>query len=295
MNINDSMLFRWTGYGIEKPEFAHLPAPQRKTLSVEPKLNHKQVDTFLGYLHDALNPKRGLRATVYSAECDKVGRTEPATTPQPCLFFTEQAAGTSEDHWRLYGRLGFGFAKRFIFNLGGRPLIYTSGSNDPVVSAVTSLRKAVAAMNGKKAEAAAKHLELLARFIKTTTLPRLPALERVKTKSEGSKTKVIQKAGAKLDETVPNDSFTDHNPIRFMAEREWRLPVLEKHMEHWEEDALKNCWWFKPEVGKELQVVVVPNNHIFSKAHGCSDLRKLMVGKSGIAVQLLSAQTLRKL
>ena len=290
MNINDSMLFRWVGYDIEYPDDANKPAPHRKPLSVEPKLTKKQGDTYFDYLDDALNPKRGLRVASYS-EFDKVGGAEPSTDPKPCLFFTEQAAGTSERHWRLYGRLGFGFAKRFIFRLGGRPLIYTGGRNDPVVSAVTFLRKNAAGLYDKKGELAKQHLELLARFIKCTRLPRL---ETGKSKIGTGKIKPVFAPPCKLD-ILPNDNFPDYNSIRFLSEREWRLPVNENDSIHWHKDTKSGNpeWWFRAELGMELQLIILPSNYFLTRA--LELVRKRVGGKMAKPIQLISAQVLQKL
>ncbi len=294
MTIHDSMLFRWMGYDIEKPELAKLPAPRREKLTVKPKLTDDQVKVYLNRLRDALNPKIGLKVSPYS-EADAVGKIPPIINPKPCLFFTEQAAGDPEEHWRMYGRLGFGFSKRFIFNSGGRPVIYAGGGKDPVLSAIGILRKALLKSENKKVR---QELETLARFIKCTALSRQQADEAEQEKSEpAAKTK----AGAKeakpkpaVNEKISMKEFREDQPIRFLREREWRLLHREKDTHLWRRVS-ENDVWFTPEAGRELQLIIVPCNLILHAAYEDKDIRKNLRGRSGITAQLISAQALRKL
>jgi hypothetical protein len=294
MNIHDSMLFRWMGYDIEKPELARQPAPRREKLTVKPKLTDKQVEDYLGRLRDALNPKIGLKVSAYS-DADAVGKISPIINPKPCLFFTEQAAGDPEEHWRLYGRLGFGFSKRFIFNCGGRPVIYAGGSKDPVLSAIGVLRKALLKSKSQKVR---QELETLARFIKCTALSREQAGKDEQAKD---KTGEKAKAGAKeakakpvINEQVSMNEFPEAQPIRFLREREWRLLHRESDTQHWRVSA-HGSTWFIPEAGQELQLIIVPCNLILHEAYEDKDIRKNLTGRSGITAQLISAQALRKL
>ena len=292
MNIHDSMLFRWMGYDIEKPEFKNEPAPRRPKLTVKPNLTDGQIDDYLNRLRDALNPAIGLKVSKYS-EADAVGKIAPITTPKACLFFTEQAAGDPEEHWRLYGRLGFGFSKRFIFNCGGRPVIYAGGGKDPVLSAVSALRKALLKSKSQKVR---QELETLARFIKCTAMSREPA-----SKSEQTQAKPATKAGTKeakpkrvVNEHIDMKEFPEAQPIRFLREREWRLLYRENDTQRWRVDA-KGDSWFVPEPGKELQLIIVPCNLILHAAYEDDKIRDKLRGRSGITAQLISAQALRRL
>jgi hypothetical protein len=294
MTIHDSMLFRWMGYDIEKPELARQPAPRREKLTVKPKLTDDQVQVYLNRLRDALNPKIGLKVSAYSP-ADAVGKISPIINPKPCLFFTEQAAGDPEEHWRLYGRLGFGFSKRFIFNCGGRPVIYAGGSKDPVLSAIGVLRKALLKSKSQKAR---QELETLARFIKCTALSREQA---GKAEQEKDKTGEKAKTGAKeakakpvIYDQISMNEFPEAQPIRFLREREWRLLHRESDTQRWRV-AANGSTWFIPEAGKELQLIIVPCNLILHEAYEDDKIRKNLTGRSGITAQLISAQALRKL
>ena len=289
MNISDSMLFRWVGYGIERPQSKHLPAPKRSELDIKADLSNGEFQEYIKYLKAAFDPDKGLAVCGYSKN-DAVGNVPPKPVPKPCLFFTEQAAGTSENHWSRYGRLGFGFSKRFIYRCGGRPVIYTTGKNDdPVADAVDSLRKIKNQIPGSANQVEmGRHLEVLARYIKCTKIPG-PKKEEPKRQ--------------KRNRTIPSEyqwcDFPNHNPIQFLGEREWRLLVdeSEKRFVRAEKNNHEIEWWFRPEIGRELQVIVVPNNYFIKVAMECESIRTRLLGKGkhDKPIQLISAQALQKL
>ena len=296
MTIHDSMLFRWMGYDIEKPELARQPAPLRKKLTVKPKLTDDQVKVYLNRLRDALNPKIGLKVSAYS-EADAVGKIPPIINPKPCLFFTEQAAGDPEEHWRLYGRLGFGFSKRFVFNCGGRPVIYAGGSKDPVLTSIGYLRQTLSKKFKDRHKIRAE-FETLARFIKCTTLTReTEVLAKQKQAEPEAKSKTAQKktkVGSETSELINPLEFPEAQPIRFLREREWRLLHRDSDKQRWRV-AADGSTWFIPEAGKELQLIIVPCNLILHEAYEDKKIREKLTVRSGITAQLISAQALRKL
>lgn len=290
MEISDSMVFRWVGYGIERPRSRHLPANKRKPLEDKANLTDTQIGQYLKYLQDALDPKKGLKVGPYSAN-DSVGSAKPSPTPFPCLFFTEQAAGTSEQHWNLYGRLGFGFSKRFIYHCGGRPVIYTPGdAKDPIVQAVEYFRQLQLKMQEKGWEDFGRHLEFLARFIKCSMLP-------IAQKEKAPPAKAPAKRTAKSE--FQQCDYPRHYPIQFLSEREWRLLVVEgggsKRFHRIEGTGTDAGWWFRPKLGHELQVIILPSNYFLKIAMNCDLIRKQLSGNSKQPVQLISAQALQKL
>lgn len=290
MNIHDSMLFRWMGYDIEKPDLAKLPAPRRKLLTIKPNLTDNQVTVYLNRLRDALNPKVGLRVSAYS-DADAVGKVTPIFNPKPCLFFTEQAAGDPEEHWRLYGRLGFGFSKRFVFNCGGRPVIYAGGGKDPVLSAISYLRKVLLKSKNSKVQ---QEIETLARFVKCTALSRAQSTEPKPKESKPAEKTKQAKLKQPVNRQISINEFPETKPIHFLREREWRLLHHEKDSQRWRVDE-KGVTWFVPEAGRELQLIIVPCNLILHAAYEDKKIRAKLTGESGITAQLISAQALQKL
>ena len=292
MNVHDSMLFRWAGYDIEEPRQKHLPVPRRKVLTASPKLTDQQIGQYLNYLRDALNPERGLRVSDYNPD-DQVGKHKPLAEPRPCLFFTEQAAGDAEGHWRHYGRLGFGFAKGFIFGLGGRPVIYSGGSKDPVLKSVNSIRNILAGQY-EEGHRIRRDFETLVRFIKLTSMPKREPQEPGPAVPKGKAAAKAAAKGVMAKTMLEQCEFPEHKPIRFLREREWRLIEPEAHTKRWHRDA-EGHLWFAPEAGRELELIILPCNLLLQQV--CNDpfIQKRLTGPTGIMAQPLSVQALRKL
>lgn len=284
MKLNDNMLFRWMGYRIEKPDEADKPAPKRKSLTLRSSLSDEQRQSYLDLLIAALDSARGLRVSEYS-KVDQVGQEAPLFKPRHCLFFTEQAATSSDEHWRLYGRLGMGFSKRAIFKRGGCPVIYTSGRNDQVEKAVHAMRKhfeTVDATHHKALEA----LELIARLVKSTHLPPQPR----KPKDDEDTHAVRRVHGSKS----PNPTaYPLEKSIPFLAEREWRLIAPRRPRDAWHQDGAGHVW-YRPKLGTELQLVILPDNETLARAIECPEIRQQLIAKDRPPVQLITAEVLFK-
>jgi hypothetical protein len=287
MKLNDSMLFRWMGYRIERPHEPDKLAPQRKPLTLRSRLSDDQREQYLDMLRDALDPNCGLMVSEYS-EVDQVSLEGPFLAPRPCLFFTEQAATSSDEHWRLYGRLGMGFSKRAIFKNGGCPVIYTSGRNDQVEKAVHAMRKhfiSVDATHHKAVEA----LELIARLIKSTHMPPNKNSTRKRVVSN-----VGNQANRSHDRKFANPmAYPLEKSIPFLAEREWRLLSPGKTKGAWHL-AVNGQTWYRPKLGTELQLVVLPDNETLAHAIECPKIRENLISKNRPPVQLITAEVLFK-
>lgn len=69
MNIHDSMLFRWIGYDLEKPNFKDEPAPRRPKLTLKPSLTDEQVAAHEDdNIRKNLRGKSGITAQLISAQ-----------------------------------------------------------------------------------------------------------------------------------------------------------------------------------------------------------------------------------
>ena len=287
MKLNDSMLFRWMGYRIERPHDADKLAPKKKPLTLRARLSDDQREQYLDILRDAMDPNRGLMVSEYS-EVDQVGLEGPFLAPRPCLFFTEQAATSSDEHWRLYGRLGMGFSKRAIFKNGGCPVIYTSGRNDPVEKAVSAMRRHFMIVDTTHHKAI-ESLELIARLIKSTHLP-----PNRKGSKRGKSINHEGEAGRSHARKIANPmAFPQEKSIPFLAEREWRLLPPAKMMGAWNRDSNQQTW-YRPKLGTELQLVVLPDNETLAHAIDCPKIRKNLISKNRPPVQLITAEVLFK-
>ncbi len=286
MNLHENMLFRWVGYDIEMGEDqAKRAAPRRQQLPLKSELTDEQRKSYLDRLRDALLPHKGLRVSRYD-RIDKVGAFDPVHEPRPCLFFTEQAASDTEGHWRRYGRMGFGFSKRAIFNHGGMPVIYTGGKESNLEQSIDILRRHYKETDTNRAVGNA--LEILARHIKVTRMSQEDRSANKKS-SEG-KTKGKSKTRRKPD---PMGYPAEQN-IRFLAEREWRLLQNPAKKRQWQ--CCEDGWlWFKPDLGKELQLVILPDNRTLAMAIDDDLIRKNLILPNRPPVQLISADALKKL
>lgn len=285
MKLHENMLFRWVGYDVEMgEEHANRTAPKRPLLPIKAELTDKQRECYLDRLRDAFIPEKGLRVSGYNAQ-DKVGSVNPAAEPMPCLFFTEQAAGDAEGHWRRYGRMGFGFSKRAIFNQGGSPVIYTGGKDSNLEKSIDMLRRHFreTQMDSRMADA----LEVFARYVKVTRMPdREPPRKQFSSKQEGEAKPAARRKPDPMAYPVEQN-------IRYLAEREWRLLANLSQKSRWKRCA--NGWlWFRPELGKELQLVILPDNRTLAMAIDCDVIRKNLVLPHRPPIQLITADALKK-
>jgi hypothetical protein len=287
MDLNETMLFRWTGYDVEMgTERASKSAPKRSPIPLRPALSHQQREWYVQRLRDAFDPAKGIRVAPYSPH-DRVGAMTPVAAPRHALFFTEQTASGSESHWRSYGRMGFGFSKRALFKCGAAPVIYTGGKDSQIEEAIDRLRKHLDSDSRNTRSAAADALELLARHVKVTRLPDKEQ-NRKPTPKDQSRPKMASRGA------VDPTAYPIEQRIRFLAEREWRLIENPKAKRRWHRCENKHLW-FRPELGKDLQIVILPDNQTLAMAIDCDAIRDQLISTSRPPVQLLSADVLRKL
>ena len=100
MPIHSSILVHWTGSDIEES-------------SVENKAQ-RYVERLADDCENGLFAKRTTEAVIRHWKIKHLLR----------LCFTEIRLSQAETHAQRYGRLGIGFARDFIMNKGGRPVIY---------------------------------------------------------------------------------------------------------------------------------------------------------------------------
>ena len=165
-------------------------------------------------------------------------------------------------------------SKKFVFEQGGRPVIYTKSTvkkPDPIIAALNTLRKALRDATPDSRIA----LETWARFLKNTEIV---AKENTKGRSYSTKEKAAMNRTQAKKQAA---SFPKHNPIPFLGEREWRMLQPNTRNERWFEN--NQTLWFRPELGKELQIIIVPNNHLLGVAYKSLDICKCLRGKSGVS------------
>jgi len=114
--IHSSFLIHWTGKDIDKEhdELWH-EADKSKT-------KQDVTDLYLTRLYNIL--KYGLWMTEENSKTFLFDGTSIPIPKAPTTCFTELKLSESRKHARRYGRLGIGVKRPFIFDRGGRPVIY---------------------------------------------------------------------------------------------------------------------------------------------------------------------------
>ena len=100
---HSDFLVHWTGSDIERTKDCE-----------------KKADKYVKRLRDIL--LHGLWMSEHPFEWP--GRAALSIDSTPSVCFTELKLSESEAHAKKYGRLGIGFKRPFVFNRGGRPMIY---------------------------------------------------------------------------------------------------------------------------------------------------------------------------
>jgi hypothetical protein len=111
--VHSDILVHWTGKDIERQW-------KNKAKGEDPAYTQAYIDRLRSILLNGLwmTKEKFIRPIGFT------GRVEQT----PCVCFTELKLSESEAHAKKYGRLGIGFKRPFVFNRGGRPMIYYWGS-----------------------------------------------------------------------------------------------------------------------------------------------------------------------
>ncbi len=87
--------------------------------------------------------------------------------------------------------------------------------------------------------------------------------------------------------------FSSEKKIAFLQEREWRLPKPIKPSRAWNQDS-EGYFWFRPRIGHDLQMVVLPDNETLHLVVGCDFIRPKLLAPDRPPLQLITAELLRK-
>lgn len=287
-SLHYKLLYRWVGRGNEMAKSgADQPKTERlKPFSLRP-LSSSQRDWYFDRICEALDPKKGLLATLPT---ETLGGLESGFKAEmPSLSLTQLSLTNAEAHCRRYGRLGFGFTKRAILHLGGRPIAYIpGGKTDPTVRRLLKLREWLS-----RSQAAPRLLldfDYLRHFYKRI---QFPCPQRDPSKLTGRKEKVA-KAPAQPADPLKQMAYPTPSPLAYAEEQEWRivLPTLERFTPH---DKIKHARWFPVEAGNELQVLVVPDNVIYQRVLSDKQLRKAIAPPHRKPVQVISWESLKRI
>jgi hypothetical protein len=285
--IHLQQLFHWIGSNLDEKVSGS-------------KLSESLRRKYLDYLRGAL--KHGLWAKTPRIP-DQLGDGSLIKVHRPITCFTEWSLDQSHPHTRIYGRLGFGFPKRFVLERGGQPVTYVrdARNNDPYTAALLELARWLKAaipetsgLTPKKLKGIRSKFDYLSHFNKRIRRqnPRLTLRDRIKEApivminfdAESS-------AKALMDYRVPDPFIRRYGPtLHYLEEREWRIVY----------DVTINKF-FSPgpgtpgpefyipfEPGKQLFTLVVPDNAILNAAIHDKEIRQALFPRDAPHVTLLS-------
>jgi len=192
---------------------------------------------------------------------------------RPIVSFTEWSASGARHHSALYGHMAFGFTRRFIMGVGGRPLVYVANrKGDLFRKSVLQLIKGYRA-SGSQSRKATEAAEVVEAFLKLYSVP--PA-------AAGAKKPATAKKEKKRVEPDPDERLL----IRFGAprtaleDREWR--VIQPHGS---ETSAIPC-----EPGG-LAMIILPDHATLHHALASAGVKKLVSGLAP-AVCMISKEML---
>lgn len=287
-SLHYKLLYRWVGRRNEMgdPEVDRERPEQLKTFRFRP-LSHSQRNWYFDRIQEVLDPAKGMLATRPIETLG--GRNSGLSVELPCLSLTQISLTNAEAHCRRYGRLGFGFTKRAILNLGGRPLAYIPGGvTDPTVKRLLKLRAWLAKQQAPPG--LLRDFDYLRHYYKRI---QFPCPQRDLANPPSAKEQAV-KAAPKPVDPLKQMSYTKHRPLPYAEEQEWRivLPNPEKYAAH---AKIEHARWFPVVAGNELQVLVVPDNVIFQRVLADRTLMSVMAAKHSKPVQIISFESIQRL
>lgn len=274
-NLHRQQLFNWIGNRIDER------APGGR---LTPALRSEYVDCLRSTLEHGLwlqKPKVP----------DYIGDGSRVFVHRPILCFTEWGLGQSLPHTKRYGRMGFGFPKRFVLKRGGQPVQYIrDASRDAPYSAALL---AVAQWfdeqpedlcESKRFREIRDRFQYLAHFSKKIRKTRDDEDAPRKQKPKGHKR-----------ERHPRDVFARNfgTVLHYLEEREWRIvydKAIARHLKLAEggPDRPEHYLPFTP--GVDLFTVVLPDNETVSLALAREDIRAKLYPANAPHVTVLSFQ-----
>lgn len=290
-SIHRQQLFYWTGRGFEVPALKRTAA--------------KRLETRLAYV-DRL--KSILQKGIWLKTPDKPDQLGDGTLikiTRPIACFTEWALGQSLAHTTEYGRLGFGFPKRFILSKGGQPVIYARDavSNSRYVEAFLEMARILSdessPIPSNLRKALWKNFDFVSHFVKAIQKP-IPSRKKGKSKPFKPLKKYEFLSPDKALDGLVELALAERERgfkrkfgrfLHYLEEREWRIVYDTSLKKKFAPGPGGNdgpeCYLrFKP--GSELFTVVVPDNLTLNMVMQDNELRETLFPKDGLPVTLLS-------
>lgn len=283
--IHRQQLFNWIGNHIEKKG-----VPDRVLTDGE---RHEYVDCLRGTLNKGLWLQRSAGDEITD------GSVAPLTLPMLC--FTEWQLDESWPHAAKYGRMAFGFPKRFVLQHGGQPVAYFRDHRklDPYRDALRELKTFFDQKNPdgalqRKMATLQRHFEYLLHFnkpIKRAASKKPKSLVAEVEPMEGPDVPILEplvvRNQRKRDPLERNWGTTLH----FLEEREWRIVAAQKLLHFFDEgpgDGQPPDYFLPFEIGTDLYTVVLPDSGTVSLAMNDQQIRTKLFPPGGAHVTVLS-------
>lgn len=288
-SLHYKLLYRWVG---RRNEIGDADADKTKTEKLAPfrfkPLTGGQRDWYFERIRDALHPQKGLLATLPTETLGGKGDSQ-MSIELPCICLTQISLTNAETHCRRYGRLGFGFTKRAILKLGGRPVAYLrGGKTDLNVQRLLRLRAWL--QKDPAARRPLQDFEYLRHFYKRIEYA-VP--EPAAKKTSEPQPKRSSRAALPVD-PLQQMAYAKPKALDYAEEQEWRLviPEPERHPAH---PDIAGARWVPVKPGEQLQVLVVPDNVLYQRVLADRGLMHVIAPENRKPIQVISWESIRRI
>lgn len=257
-SIHRQQLFYWMGCSIDSKNRG------RKVLRDD------LVGEVLTQLRGSLEHGLWVRTPRYPEQLELRGRTFALSLPIAC--FTEWSLGEGLPHTTEYGRIGFGFPKRWVIEHGGQSVTYfRHAQTSPFLRAAFQLLRAVGRElgDGRWEPQPNTHgfaeLVYLLHFAKMIRLKR-EVESRKQDKSLRRRAPVVAAKPAPTQATVEAQTFKRRfgHPLPFVEEREWRI-VYHPAIKGFVPGPGTPAHYLPYLPGDDLFTLVLPDNKVVSR------------------------------
>jgi hypothetical protein len=287
--LHHRLLFHWVGSHIDK----------RTDLTVDEKRT-KYIESLKESLIYGLWLKK-------PREKDSLMDGKFFTVNEPICCFTETPLSEVINHAKTYGKMGFGFPKRFVLEKGGKPVNYVLDSKtDPTMQAWLRMAEVIndpnlkSILSKRQATTLESDFNFLGHFlkkIKKTPKKVDDGEKRAGLSGEPETSKVKKKS------LVLARSFG--SPLHYYEEREWRF-VYQKNGKsiiprgavpniNSEQEIKKPDYYLPYTIGKDLFAIVFPDNQTMAMALSDSLIREMLLPTNQPQVTLMSFEDIGSL
>jgi hypothetical protein len=275
--VHRNQVFHWIG--------RHIELKINKTKSKTIQNIHREE--YISCLKRALTEGEGLWALK-----PKENSGELIGVTQPIVCFTEWSLGETLPHTTRYGRMGFGFPKRFVLEHGGQPITYVTDSKrhqSPYTKAIKEMGKVLNTLSNDKnykdnkyIKQVIKNFAYISQFNKQ--VKKYPTRRNVQTLPIRSRRNTL----------VPDLYKRAYgSSLQYLEEREWRIVVpnpAPKFFVPMSQETTEPDYYLNFKAGKDLFTLVLPDNACVNLAMKCSTIRDRLFPVDAPHVTVLSLE-----